>query len=131
MDFKAWLNKWINPMDNEDKAWFLAFNTKDHMDERLIRNWFEKNQDPYFHAYFDYDKICVKEHALNFLRKKANRLKNKRLPTLYEEITNNKVDKNQWHTASYDVSLASELYFAVDARRKEEIITNYIRNQGY
>ena len=107
----------------------MAYNTQSRMDEILIRNFFERNQNPYFHAYFDYDKICVKEHAINFLKGKVRLLRDRRLPTLYKHVVGKDINHMQLHTANYDVMLAAELYFEVDKQRDEIIRKSIIESK--
>ena len=102
----------------------MAYNAVEKMDERLIRNWFEKNGYPYFHSHFDHDKIDIKMIAVDFLQDEVRLLKDRKLPTLYERIVGQKPDRNQLHHANYDAKLAAELYFAIHRLRREAMAKN-------
>ena len=106
----------------------MAYNTKSRMDETLVRNFFERNQNPYFHAYFDYDKICIKEHAINFLKGKVRLLTDRRLSTIYQYLMGKDINTKQLHSANYDCMLAAELYFEVDRQRDEMIRQSIIES---
>lgn len=101
------LDKVIDRYDKEDKAYFIAYNSR--FDEDFIRQLFLKNDNKYYGSYFYYPSIDVMQMAAFKLMRKNIRPENFKLGTICKHFDIN-IDETKLHNALYDIQRTKELY---------------------
>lgn len=113
--FRQMMKKYIDPFDNKDKSFFIAYNSD--FDEQFIRQWFKDNKDDYFGSLFWNPSICVMKKACEFLIEHRDEFTNFRLETV-ANFFDLKPEGNL-HDAMVDIKLTKELYHMLNDPEKQ------------
>ena len=109
--FTQMLGRYIDRYDRSDKFFFIGYNSHS-FDMPFVREWFNKNKDPYFGSYFFYPSIDVMILAAEKLKDQRWSMANFRLATV-AKVLGIDVDKGSLHDALYDVELTKKVYMEV------------------
>ncbi len=101
------LSRHVNRYDPKDKFHFVGYGAE--FDAKVLRRWFENNNDQYFGSWFWHPWICVMGMAAFKLRKKRSEIENFKLGTVAQYM-GIEVDKDKTHDALYDIQLTMKLY---------------------
>lgn len=101
------LDKVVDRYDKEDKAYFIAYNSR--FDEDFIRQLFLKNNNKYYGSYFYNPSIDIMQMAAFKLMRKNIRPENFKLGTICKHFNIN-IDETKLHNALYDIQKSKELY---------------------
>ena len=111
--FSDWLSRDIGKFDKSDKAFFCGYNSS--FDNQFVREFFSRNNDPYFGSWFWSGTIDVMALALHHLAASRPEMENFKLGTVatkilgpdrVAEITN----KVGLHDAMTDIVLTREIF---------------------
>ena len=111
--FQTWLGGYIDKFSKTDKAFFCGYNSS--FDSQFVREFFSRNNDPYFGSWFWSGTIDVMAFALHHLASSRLEMENFKLGTVatkilgpdrVAEITN----KVGLHDAMTDIVLTREIF---------------------
>lgn len=103
----TFLDSVINKFKPEDKAYFIAYNSK--FDEEFIRQLFIRNGNKFYGSYFYNPSIDVMQIAAYKLMLKNKHPENFKLGTICKYF-NIRIDDSKLHNALYDIQKTKELY---------------------
>lgn len=103
----TFLDSVINKFKPEDKAYFIAYNSK--FDEEFIRQLFIRNGNKFYGSYFYNPSIDVMQIAVYKLMLKNKHPENFKLGTICKYF-NVRIDDSKLHNALYDIQKTKELY---------------------
>lgn len=106
--FITFLNVFIDRYDKLDKALFIAHNA--HFDSKFIENWFKRNGNRFYGAYFHRPYICTYILSLYHLQDKWIDLPDHKLATLASYMQIHFPTTGMLHSAMYDVELCRGIY---------------------
>lgn len=108
--YKEFLNllaKYCDRYNKEDKMHFVGWNSD--FDAAFVREFFEKNGDPYFGSWFWYPILDVSKLAGLQLAPRRHQMVNFKL-TQVARFLNIKVDESKAHDAMYDIELTMKIF---------------------
>mgnify|MGYP001588688227 CR=1 FL=1 len=105
--FSEWVAKHVNRYEKKDKLQFVAYNAL--FDSDFVRQWYEKNGDNYYGAFFFHPPICVMQAAAWFTQRVRGVFPNFTLGTICK-CAELGWDDEQAHDADYDVVKTIELF---------------------
>jgi DNA polymerase-3 subunit epsilon len=107
-DLMKTLAKYVSKFDKRDKFHLAGYNNR-YFDDRFLRAWFERSEDPYFGSWFWADSLDVMVLASSHLVRHRHRMENFKLATVAEYM-GIEVKDGLLHDARYDVDLTRDLY---------------------
>lgn len=105
--FVELLDKYVDRYDKQDK--FTAIGFFAEFDQKIIRTWFEKNDDDYFGSWFWHPWLCMANVAAFTYRKHRSDFLNFRMETVADQLGID-FDSNNLHNALFDAKIAREIY---------------------
>ncbi len=113
------LTRYVDRYEKTDKFHWVGYNA--YFDVGMMREWFMKNNDKYFGAWFFHPPIDVMILAAYALRNERPRIPNFSQVTVAEHLGIT-VDREQVHGALYDAKVAKAIYCQVERRIADEVI---------
>lgn len=113
--FIEWLKKHIGNFDKNDKAILYGYNNC-RFDNEILQGWFNRNNYPYFGAFFKYQTVDVYPLIVEHFIRNSNDVQS--LPPSFKlgevgKLMGVNVDENGLHDALFDVRLLREIYYAI------------------
>lgn len=111
------LEPFVDKYDKKDKMIWLGFRAG--FDSDFTRQFFHKNGDTYFGAWFFTPPLCVMTLAAYLLQKERHRMENFKLRTVYNHLHPHMVDHwkdDDWHDSMFDIARTIDIEDAL--RRK-------------
>ena len=102
------LSHYVDRYDRNDK-YFLAGYNNTSFDNNFLRGFFKQNGDDYFGSWFWSNSIDVMVLATQYLLRERPKMLNFKLSTVAEHM-GIFVDKNDLHSADYDIALTKAIY---------------------
>lgn len=99
------LATYVDRYDKTDKLHFVAFRAG--FDSDFIREWFAKNGDTYYGAWFWTPPLCVMTMAGYFLQRHRHKLENFKLRTVFSFLFPDAAavySEEQWHDSLFDIA---------------------------
>jgi DNA polymerase-3 subunit epsilon len=106
--FVELLDKYIDRYDKKDK--FTAVGYFAEFDQKIIRNWFERNDDDYFGSWFWHPWICVANAVAFTYIKDRSDFANFKMEVVADQLGID-FDSNNLHNALFDAKIAREIYY--------------------
>src|SRR5690606_33638182 len=110
--FTNMLGRYVNKFNRKDKFAFVGYNAE--FDMRMLRGWFEKNNDKYLGSWFYFLPLCVMHYAAFHLQHKCSELPNYKLNTVCQSM-GIEWNEDEAHDALYDIVKTRELLEALRA----------------
>ena len=102
------LSKYVDKYDKGDKFFLVGYNNAS-FDNPFLREFFNKNNDPYFGSWFWSSSLDVMILATPFLARKRHLMPNFKLMTV-AKFCNIVVDESRLHESGYDVELTEAIF---------------------
>ena len=103
------LSKYIDKYDKKDKFFLVGYNNAS-FDNNFLRQFFGRNNDKYFGSWFWSGSLDVFILSAQALKNQRQTMPNFKLSTVFEKVTNKKVNESELHDALYDVRLTHGIY---------------------
>ena len=107
-DIKCFLNKYIDPYDKNDKAYFGAYNAD--FDKKFMEALWKKCNDNYFYSYFIPGVTIDPYKVLGIFESMGLKFYPDRKLFNVAESLNIPVDESKLHDAMYDIELTIQVY---------------------
>lgn len=116
--FASWLGEHVDKFNKSDKAFFCGYNSS--FDNQFVREFFARNNDPYFGSWFWSGTIDVMAFALHHLSATRPGMENFKLGTVAAQILGpNRVSEITaevgLHDAMTDIVLTREIFQKITA----------------
>lgn len=105
------LTQWVDRFDKADKIHLCGFNNR-AFDDMFFRAFFERQDDPFFNAYFFSGTLDVSAMAATHLLSRRASMQNFKLATVAKTL-GVEVSEKKLHDAFYDVVLTYKSYKAI------------------
>ena len=105
-EFTAFMKRWVNPYDREDK--FVIGGKQIKFDIEFLRRHFEKLEDAYYGSWFHYPSLDLEHLIAEYLVEGGPALPNYRLETLCKMFD---IESSSFHDAMHDVKATMEIYY--------------------
>ncbi len=115
----AVLDRYVDRYEKTDKFHWVGYNA--YFDVDMMREWFKKNNDKYFGAWFFHPPLDVMILAAYALRSERPRIPNFSQTTVARHLGIT-IDEDKIHGALYDVKTAKAIYKEVERRIANEVI---------
>ena len=112
------LSRYVDRYEKTDKFHWIGYNA--YFDVGMMREWFAKNNDKYFGAWFFHPPLDVMILAAYALREERPRIPNFSQTTVAERLGIS-VDKEKVHEALYDAKLAKAIFCQIERRIADEL----------
>jgi len=112
------LGRYVDRYEKTDKFHLIGYNA--YFDVGMMREWFAKNNDKYFGAWFFHPPLDVMILAAYALREERPRIPNFSQTTVAEHLGIS-VDKEKVHGALYDATLAKKIFRLIERRIADEV----------
>jgi len=113
------LTRYVDRYEKTDKFHWVGYNA--YFDVDMMREWFKKNNDKYFGAWFFHPPIDVMILAAYALRMERQRIPNFTQVTVAEHLGIT-IDKEKVHRALYDAKVAKAIFRQAERRIADEVI---------
>ena len=104
--FIALLDKYVDRYDKKDK--FIAVGYGAEFDQKILRSWFEKNDDDYFGSWFWHPWLCMMNAVAFRYQDKRDTFPNFKLQTVMEHL--GLENSGKFHEAIIDAEAAEAIY---------------------
>ena len=105
--FTELLGKYVDKFDKTDK--FIAINYGAEFDARVLRAWFEKNDDDFFGSWFFHPWVCMMNAVAFRYQNERPDFKNFKLETVLDML-HIRVRDEKLHNALTDAKMAMAIY---------------------
>lgn len=116
--FTEFMRKYVNPYNKKDKFHFVGFNSQ-AFDAVFLNQWFRKNQDNYFYAWFFNPTIDVYVLAGYFMEQVRVDFPNFQLATVCRRV-NLPWEEEEAHDAMYDITMTRKLFLECERLLKKK-----------
>ena len=106
-ELESVMAKYVDRYNKMDKFHFIAYNSP--FDMNFLREWFRKQGDDFFGAWFWFPDICVMRKAADSLMGQRHRLSNFQLMTVAKHL-GLEVKEEEAHDALYDIDVTRQIY---------------------
>lgn len=106
--FQTWLNERVDKFNKSDKIRLYGYNIL-KFDIEVLRGWFNRNETPYFGAYFHQMAIDVLPMVVNYVDETGIKVDNFKLTTIAKAFDLDFREQDA-HDALFDVNLTIQIY---------------------
>lgn len=119
--FLTWMEAEVTPFDKTDKYHFYAYNA--HFDVSFVREWFLRNENKWFGAYFWSNPVDVMTLAGEMCLFRRNEMDNFKLGTVADVF--GVKPQGDLHDAMTDIKLTRGIYYSIEGRQFNRIPHRY------
>lgn len=105
--FKALLEKYIDPFNKQDKMFMYGYNVR--FDDDFLRQFFYNNQDRFYGSYFWNPAIDIMNLAMEKLKNQRPLMRNFKQGTVARSL-DIEIEEEKLHDALYDIRVSREIH---------------------